>query len=249
MKKFALIGRGISHSLSPALFRAAYGDDKYTYSLLDCKDVDEAVRRLLCEGYSGANVTSPFKESILEFCKRAESAVSEIGATNVVIVDRGELSCYNTDYIGVKESLRPYRNLFDSAVIIGAGGAAKAAAYALKTMNINFIVANRTFGKALSLSKQFDCAITELNNISKEIKPGTAIIYTIDHPLDLLREINLSKTVIFEANYKSPLFKPENCLKYISGKEWLVQQAIPAFKLFTQTEPSPEPIYKIVDDC
>jgi len=156
MKKFALIGSNISHSLSPALFRAAYKNSAFTYDLIDSPSVEQAMEIFMREGYSGANITSPFKESILKYCTSSDPFVSKIGATNLIIRDGGSVIGYNTDYYGVKDSLLGAGVKESRGLVVGAGGAAKAAIVALKELNIDVVVINRTDSKARDLAKAFN---------------------------------------------------------------------------------------------
>jgi shikimate 5-dehydrogenase len=73
------------------------------------------------------------------------------------------------------------------------------------------------------------------------------VIYTIDHKIDNLDSLNFSKSYIFEANYKNPNLKTLDCINYIGGEEWLINQAIPAFKLFTGIEPNLDAINKVIN--
>ena len=67
MKKFALIGYPISHSQSPKLFKEAFPNSDMSYDLIERQTVEESIKELKENGYSGANVTSPFKESVMQF--------------------------------------------------------------------------------------------------------------------------------------------------------------------------------------
>lgn len=237
MKKFALIGSGISHSLSPALFRAAYKESPFTYSLIDCNSIDEALDHFFSGNFEGANVTSPFKEDIIKYCKFSDLSVSEIGAANLILNHNGALHCFNTDYMGVMDSVLSTGDKFESAILIGAGGAAKAAAYALKKLNIRFITANRTAESAQMIANQYNEEWIRLESIREILDSNKLIIYTIDHLIPYLDGYDFSRHTIFEANYKSPHFSEKICKKYISGREWLVCQAVPSFRLFTNSEP------------
>jgi shikimate dehydrogenase len=248
MKKFALIGSGITHSLSPALFAAAYKGMPFTYTLIDRENLSEAVDYLLEFGFAGANITSPFKQDIIGLCSWVDNCVREIGAANLVLNQDGLLSCYNTDYIGVRDAITSTEESFESALVIGAGGAARAAVYALKSMNLDFIIANRSAESAKTLAYQFGGEFIELDNISSVINKSKLIIYTIDNPVCQLEGFNFSGHTIFEANYKSPVFKRNTCNRYISGMEWLLCQAVPSFRIFTQIEPDVKAMYQVADN-
>ncbi len=249
MKKFALIGSNISHSLSPALFRAAYNNSMFTYNLIDSPTVEEAMEIFMREGYSGANVTSPFKESVLKYCTNRDPFVSKIGATNLILLDRGTIHCHNTDYYGVKTPLEAAMVKERRALVVGAGGAAKAAIIALQEMKIDVTLINRTDSKARELAKAFKTEWLPVENIEKATKEIKLIVYSIGAPIAGLERVNLMQHTVLEANYKTPLFNDKVCNIYISGKQWLISQAIPSFKLFTEIEPNSKAMYQVAVNC
>ncbi len=249
MKKFALIGTNISHSLSPALFRAAYGNNLFTYDLIDSSTIEEAMKIFIQEGYSGANITSPFKESVLKYCTTYDPFVKKIGATNLIIREGDSVICHNTDYYGVKNSLESAHVQNRRALVVGAGGAAKAAIIALKEMKIDVIVLNRTDSKALGLAKEFNTEWIPSNRVEEAIEELDLIVYTIDALLTGLERVNLKNHTVLEANYKTPVFSEKMCKRYISGREWLISQAIPSFKLFTEIEPNSKAMYEVAVNC
>jgi shikimate dehydrogenase len=106
----------------------------------------------------GFNVTIPYKEQIIPFLDDLDSPAKTIGAVNTVVVKNGRLIGYNTDFEGFKSSLLPFlpkRPI--KALILGTGGASKAVAYALRTLNIPYLFISRNPDKGLtyqSLSKE-----------------------------------------------------------------------------------------------
>lgn len=127
MKKFGLIGHPVSHSLSPALFRAGYGpkartegtaptgteaairqpdgqgtsgEPAYCYDLIDEEDFDRAYRKFLDE-YDGINVTAPFKEQAFGKADIIDPVCRKIGATNLLVKTPEGVAAYNSDYYGI----------------------------------------------------------------------------------------------------------------------------------------------------
>ena len=84
MDSFGLIGHPIAHSLSPALFTAAYGG-KYPYDLIETPDFEQAWARFLA-GYKAINITAPFKENAFARVNWKSPACERIGATNLVVI-------------------------------------------------------------------------------------------------------------------------------------------------------------------
>ncbi|MGB7281590.1 MAG: shikimate dehydrogenase [Candidatus Acidiferrum sp.] len=132
---YGVIGNPVGHSLSPLLhntgFIAAKIDAVYLPFLVnDLRDFLKAVPEL---GIRGFSVTIPHKRSILKHLKECDALAAEIGAVNTVVVRRdGSLFGCNTDYVGILRALEKKLGLAGSRVLIfGAGGAARAVAFAL----------------------------------------------------------------------------------------------------------------------
>ena len=130
MKHYGLIGKKLGHSWSADYFArkfAAEGIDA-DYRLIELNALWEGIPKDL-EGY---NVTIPYKHAIIPYLDSVDAVAAEIGAVNVV---KGGVG-YNTDYIGVIESVKLHVESGWKVLIIGRGGAARAVHYALKVMDI-----------------------------------------------------------------------------------------------------------------
>ena len=131
MKHFGLIGKHLEHSWSADYFTrkfAAEGIDA-DYRLIELGALWEGIPQDL-DGY---NVTIPYKHAIIPYLDHLDAVAAEIGAVNCVKDGVG----YNTDYVGVVESLKLKVESGARALILGRGGAAKAVTYALKVMGID----------------------------------------------------------------------------------------------------------------
>ena len=153
---YGVIGNPIAHSLSPAMqnagFRARRIDAVYFPFLVhDLKDFIGAVRPLRIRGFS---VTIPHKENILRYLDGCDGLAEKIGAVNTVVVhSNGELYGYNTDFVGVLRTLQTRIALGSSRVLIlGAGGAARAVAFALALAGASVFVHARRIEKARLLA-------------------------------------------------------------------------------------------------
>lgn len=131
---YGVIGDPIAHSLSPVLhnagFRAREINAVYLpFRVTRLKDFVAAIGLL---GVNGFSITLPHKESILPHLHRIDPLARSVGAVNTVIVKRGKLFGYNTDCLGILHALKKYMTIRDSRILIfGAGGVARAAAFAL----------------------------------------------------------------------------------------------------------------------
>jgi shikimate dehydrogenase len=160
--KAGVIGYPIKHSKSPIIHNhwiQQYGL-KGEYSAIEIAPdkLKENVRRLVDEGYAGFNVTIPHKQAILELCESVDDTASAIGAVNTVIIQKGSLHGTNTDAFGFIENV--HRSSFGTdfthhpAVVLGAGGAARAVVHALIEAGARqIIIANRTIDKSKDIAK------------------------------------------------------------------------------------------------
>lgn len=270
MKKFGLIGHPIAHSLSPALFKAAFGGE-FTYDLIEEEDFEKAYEKFMNE-YDAINVTAPFKE--LAF-KKADSGrqCEAIGAANILTKNETDhfVTAYNSDIEGVTGALKEAGAKAwqdkNKALIVGCGGAAMAAVYAVwHELGYDTVIVNRNYDKAQKFAEQLTKSESNSRQLSaagmdcfeKHFSEADIIIYTL--PLAVPALLNLSKRairgggilkrkqkkIILEANYKDPAFTPEIMermsminpdINFVSGKEWLLHQAIGAYRHFLPHTP------------
>lgn len=143
--RFALIGENIAYSRSPQIHTRLFEilGKVATYELFDHSTVTKADLKQ----FSGANVTIPHKERILEFVDYSDCHVQAIGAANTLVWEAGKLCAYNTDWIGFLASIEQPDWQSKRILLIGAGGAAKAVYYALQQLSTNLSIANRTRSK------------------------------------------------------------------------------------------------------
>ncbi len=261
MAKFGLIGYPISHSKSPALFRAAYPNYDHSYELLEEQDLLEAIKRFTDSDLKGVNVTSPFKDKVMDFVPFPDRISSLLGSANVLIKDEnfsGEypvLRSCNTDYYGVKNAFLEFIGgdgnciggdadqikVIRNVLVVGAGGAGKAAALAMKDMGYSVVLANRSAGKVERFAESIGVKYASLEDIAKCVEGADLIIYALSFMIEGFDKLDLSRKIVFEANYAKPSLSPVNgveTLAYIDGKKWLYHQAVPAFELFTGEAPN-----------
>ena len=148
--KYGLIGHPVSHSKSPLLFKAAYnGRDDMTYDLIDRESFEDAFK-VFMDGYQGINVTAPFKEEAFRKADVADTISRELLAVNILTRKDGRLYGYNSDFWAIRDLLVPFaqENPRSKVLVVGCGGAAKAAALAALKLKLHVTVANRNYRKA-----------------------------------------------------------------------------------------------------
>lgn len=153
-----LIGYPVGHSLSPAMHYAAFEalgmDGRYELWETTAEDLPGRLASLREPGVLGGNVTVPHKQAVMPLVDDVTETARRIGAVNTVISRDGRLTGDNTDAYGFSRSLRDVvePESIDRAVVVGAGGAARAVLVSLREAGItNVIVINRTLERARSL--------------------------------------------------------------------------------------------------
>jgi shikimate dehydrogenase len=149
MKRLAVLGYPVGHSRSPAMHNAALAElglgEEWSYEAIEvAPDGFEArVRAMPDEGFVGANVTVPHKGAALALADELSEEAREIGAANTLVFEDGEVRAENTDAEGLIRSL-PSSPGGARALVLGAGGAARAVVWALLREAVEVEVWNRT---------------------------------------------------------------------------------------------------------
>lgn len=148
MRRFALIGYPLGHSLSASYFGEKFAREGIDaeYSPLAIEQAEEVLPH--CEHLSGFNVTIPHKQTIMPFLSAISEEAQAIGAVNCVKVTPDGLEGYNTDVVGIRKSLEGVTLEGAKALVLGTGGASKAVQYVLRTSGAEVKVVSRTEGAA-----------------------------------------------------------------------------------------------------
>ncbi|MCL2098205.1 MAG: hypothetical protein FWH23_05545 [Bacteroidales bacterium] len=242
MKRFSLTGIAITHSRSPLLFEAAY-HGKYAYGLMPAATAAAALRLYEEQGLSGMNVTTPFKETILPYIDDVDKYVQMTGATNIVQRRANRWVAYNSDVYGATGSLHDAGVSLGNAacLVLGWGGAARAAVSGLVEAGARITAANRTIDKIKAMNSSLPVEILPFDEALVQTKKYTVIVNALPPIPALAERIKIhSGQVVLEADYACGALRDitRNAgALYIDGKQWLLHQAIPAFRLFTGEEP------------
>ncbi len=155
-KLFGLIGYPLSHSFSKKYFTEKFkkeGITHHEYELFPIEDIS-AFHGLVQEqgDLVGLNVTLPYKELVVKYLDHLDDAVKEIGACNTIHFTKNGATGYNTDVYGFELSLKTCLEKYSGdkvtrALILGTGGAAKAVAYVLRKLEIEYFFVSRSANK------------------------------------------------------------------------------------------------------
>lgn len=241
MQYFAVFGNPILHSRSPQLYNALFRHDRVSayYTRINTqtgKAVCEIIRML---GLSGANITTPFKEEVIPFLDSLSSDAEKVSAVNTIINRDGELKGYNTDADGVTGSLREAG--IDPAglkcIVMGAGGAGKAAVTGLINAGAEVLITNRTPGKALQFAEKVGCGFAVMEDALEMISSFDVLVIALPpgiYPFEI-NSLHSGQTIV-DANYghddNMDRTHTLSC-RVIRGERWLLHQAVDAYRLFT----------------
>jgi 3-dehydroquinate dehydratase/shikimate dehydrogenase len=267
---YGVIADPVGHSLSPLIHNTAFRELGLNSVYLPFRVSAEQLEAFL-EGAGwlqvrGLSVTIPHKEAITRFLADADKTVHATGAANTVLFDGAKLHGYNTDGPAAMESLlaalpaaadRPLAG--KHALLLGAGGAARAVAHGLKRSGADVTVTGRTAARAELLARRLGCQTvpwerrstveadilgnctplgmapdTEASPLAAEaLKHGMIVFDTVYNPEQtrLLREAAARGCIV------------------VSGREMFVRQAAAQFRLFTGQEPPLDCMRQTVHDA
>src|SRR3954452_662658 len=254
MSRLAVLGHPVSHSRSPAMQNAALGALElwdWEYEAIDVapEDFEAKVRALGSEEFAGANVTVPHKDAALALAGGASEASQQIGAANTLVFDGKKIEAHNTDADGLLASL-PDTPRGHRALVLGAGGAARAAIWALRWEGAEVEVWNRTAEKAAALCAELGgAAITDPRQDAYELIVNTSAAGLqgedpFDHlPLepDLFAESQTVVDMVY-GEHRSPLLEAAERAgaATVDGLEILVQQGARSLEIWTGRAPDLE---------
>ncbi|MDX6646516.1 MAG: shikimate dehydrogenase [Miltoncostaeaceae bacterium] len=172
-----ILGWPVEHSLSPAMHNAAFRALGLNWAYLafpvDPARLPEAVRGLAAAGCAGLNVTIPHKQAVIACCSDRSAAVEAVGAANTLVPDgAGGFRCDNTDVVGFLRALDEAAPLAldgAEALLIGAGGAARAVAVALAGRGASVLVSNRTPERAAVLGRPVPFERARLDEVAAQV--------------------------------------------------------------------------------
>jgi 3-dehydroquinate dehydratase/shikimate dehydrogenase len=249
---FGVAGNPIGHSLSPLMHNTAFRRESVNAVMLPLKvkaldDMLNIIREL---PLGGVAVTMPLKEEVLPHLANMDPLTAKIGACNTLRTGAdGKLYGFNTDVAGVVRPLERRMKLKGARIaVLGAGGAARAAVFALAEQGCEVFVINRTHEKAVSLARKAKAKSLKQDQLSKQkfdvlINTTPCGMAGIKQALPI-KENELNANIVFDMVY-NPLATPlillahKRGLHIISGLEMFVQQGARQFEIWTG-KPAPE---------
>lgn len=242
LKVYAVAGNPSSHSRSPELFNRLFlyfGINAF-YTKFQNPSLPQILQVARGLDARGLSVTLPFKQEALKYVKEADQHATAIGACNTLVFCDGVGYGFNTDWLGIREPLVHREGA--RAVILGAGGAAAAAVYALQSLGMDVTILNRTVEKGKDLAARFSCGYGSLSAFDRT--GPKVVVNTTPVGMDPDRHSLLSShqltsgMTIFDLVYtpqETPLIRlarNAGC-ETITGMEMFIRQARAQFLHFT----------------
>lgn len=243
-----VVGWPVSHSLSPVIHGAWAAREGLNarYDRIAIEPTDEAFRNqmdaLRRRGYRGVNVTIPHKERALRFADEASKAAQTIGAANMLTFSETVTIADNSDATAIRSIFLDLAKKPARALVLGAGGAARAILFALAHLpyTVDVVIANRTRARAVEIApiakaeiadwEERDAALAKADLVIN----ATALGMTGQPPLDLDHDRLKPGAAVFDIVYaplETPLLAAARArgLTVIDGLEMLMRQAAPGY--------------------
>ncbi len=244
-KLLAVTGNPVLHSKSPLMFNRVFslGNINATYFRIAANSAAEAMFLFREAGLTGMNVTAPFKKNIMAEVDHLDPAAIKIGGINTIANYTDGIMGFNTDHIGVARSIEEIAGDLagKQCIVVGAGGAGRAAAYGLVNKGAKVIIANRTLAKAEEAARQLGCEAAALDRLRELLVTADVIVSSLSAGVEVVEEDWLHPgLVVLDANYKSSTlgkYAINRGCTLARGEDWLLFQAIPAFTYFLNSEP------------
>ena len=275
-KVCAVIGDPVEHSLSPCFQNAAFQHLKldfiYVAFTVKAEDLGDAISGVRSLGIYGLNVTMPHKISVIKYLDELDERADRIKSVNTILNRNGKLIGYTTDGIGVLNALK-YNGIDPEGkkvVILGAGGAARSASYALSEVAGELVILNRTIERARNLASKVRKLIGSHVNgkwdglteesLRREVREADILINAT--PVGMSPDVNgtlVEKSllhpdmVVFDMIYhplKTRLLREaeEVGAKTINGLSMLIHQGAASFKIWTGVEAPVDVMMKAAEE-
>ncbi len=245
MNRYTIFGNPVSHSKSPSMQNAGFKylglDCLYDKTQIKKQNIKDIFKQ---RDLSGANITLPHKEVAYELADIVVGEANKIKAVNTYIKRGDKIVAYNTDGSGFMMAIKEFLPI-SSALIIGAGGTAKAIAVALIEANIQTTVANRTASK-LKFFKDIGAKTTSTKNLNTNYIYNLIINATsvgliddttpipINNLKKILKNCSYAFDCIYNKNTKFLSLSKMFCIKCKSGEDMLLYQGVKALELWTK---------------
>jgi len=262
-RRACIIGHPVAHSRSPLIHRFWLAEHRiegdYTREDVPPEQLPDFLTNLAQRGYVGGNVTVPHKEAAYRLLARADETADALQAANTVWLEDGKLVGMNTDVHGflanLDEAVPDWQVQPEQAVVLGAGGAARAAVHGLLERGLTrVVVVNRTPGRAEALAIQFGPRVTvaTYDELPEWLHDADLLVNTTtlgmagQPPLKIDLSPMQSSGIVCDIVYvplETPLLAAARArgLRAVDGLGMLLHQAVPGFERWFGVRPRVTP--------
>jgi 3-dehydroquinate dehydratase/shikimate dehydrogenase len=262
-KVYGVAGNPVANSLSPIMMNTAFRRETVNavYLALQTQKLDDLLKFVQQIPIQGLSVTMPLKQEIMAHLERTDPLSAKIGACNTVLrvpsgENAGKLFGFNTDVAGIVGPLEKRLSLRDSKVLVlGAGGAARAAVFGLRDKGAHVFILNRTAETAQKLARQAGAKTIKKEQLAKTpfdvIINATPVGMAGNKTAPLLEAEDLNTKLVFDLVY-NPLETPllhmarQQSIPIITGVEMFVHQGARQFEIFTGKPAPEEEMFRVV---
>ncbi len=248
MKLFAVFGKPVLRNKNPQMWNHAFeclGIPAH-YFRINPIDAEKAVRVIRELPLSGCNIAAPFEQDMLKYLDKTDESARLLGSVNTIKNDNGDLIGFNTESYSVVNSLKEHGVELNGkkVVVLGVKGSARAAVYGLlQTRARDVVILDKMYERAIKTAEQLGCRVAYFGRAKSEIEQADILISCTPPSKTITKKGWLHNGLaVFDTNRfsGSRLFKDARgagC-QIISGLNWFVHQATPAFELFFERNPT-----------
>jgi len=257
-KVYGVAGNPIRSSLSPVMMNTAFRRETVNavYLALQTAKLSDLLKLVQEIPIQGVSITMPLKEEILPHLEQTDPLSAKIGAVNTVRLLDGKLFGFNTDVAGIVGPLEKRLSLRGAKVLVlGAGGAARAAVFGVRDRGAEVFILNRTAETAQKLARQSGSKTIKKEALAKTsfdvIINATPVGMTGNKAPQILEAKDLNTRLVFDLVY-NPLETPllhmarQKGIAIITGVEMFVQQGARQFEIFTGKPAPEEEMFRVV---
>jgi 3-dehydroquinate dehydratase / shikimate dehydrogenase len=250
-KVYGVAGNPIRSSLSPIMMNTAFRRETVNavYLALQAAKLSDLLKLVHDIPIQGLSITMPLKQEIMAHLEKTDPLSAKIGACNTVLRQDGKLYGFNTDVAGITGPLEKRISLRGAKILVlGAGGAARAAVFGLRDKGAEVFILNRTSETAQKLARQSGSKTIKKDAVAKTtfdaIVNATPIGMAGIKAPQILEAKDLNTKLVFDLVYnpiETPLLRlaRQKGIPIVTGIEMFVQQGARQFEIFTG-KPAPE---------
>jgi shikimate dehydrogenase len=269
-KVFCVISnQRVFRSKSPAMFTTVLGragiNGAYVPFMVEDGNLGKALESLRVLNIAGANISAPFKETVMPYLDVLSEGANIIGAVNTIVCKDGQLKGYNTNAIGIMDALNDVK--FDvagkKALVVGTGGAARAVVFILNWLRAeSIVVAGRDNDKTCRLAEHFSGSSRRLNDlagdpVNVDLVVNATSVSSRDESDALTGLLGSMKVngcqLVFDLNYGRreniwQAMAEKNDIRFMDGLSALVYQARRTFLLWTGRDVPQEEFLRALEE-